>query len=73
MAEPGSHDEISDIQSDIERTRGQVGETIDALSAKVDKSKEAVKPPLAIVASVSGATVVGIIWWRRRSRRRRRS
>jgi len=69
--EPGPDARIGDIQSDIERTRGELGDTVDALSAKVDRSKAAAKPSLAVVASVAGMTVVGIFWWRWRSGRRR--
>jgi hypothetical protein len=69
-AEPGPDARIDEIQSDIERTRGQLGDTVDALTAKVDRTKAAAKPPLAVVASVAGATALGIFWWRRRSRRR---
>ncbi|HWF70198.1 MAG TPA: DUF3618 domain-containing protein [Mycobacterium sp.] len=74
--EPGRDADIREIQADIERTRGQLGKTVDALSANldakkdvVDRSRAAAKPSLAVVASVAGATVVGIFWWRRRSGR----
>jgi phage tail protein X len=76
-AEPGPDASIGDIQSDIERTRGQLGDTVDALSTKLDdklhvvqRSVAAAKPSLAVAASVAGASLVGIVWWRRRSRRR---
>jgi hypothetical protein len=69
-AEPGPDARVDEIQSDIEHTRAQLGETVDALTAKVDRTKAAAKLPLAVVASVAGATVVAIFWWRRRSRRR---
>jgi Protein of unknown function (DUF3618) len=76
--EPRPDANIEEIQSDIERTRGQLGDTVNALSTRldakkdiVDKSRAAAKPSLAVVAAVVGATVVGIIWWRRRSGRRR--
>jgi hypothetical protein len=75
--EPGRDADIRDIQADIERTRGELGKTVDALSADLDakkdvveRSRAAAKPSLAIVASVAGASVVGIVWWRRRSGRR---
>lgn len=70
-AEPGPDARIDEIQSDIERTRGELGETVGALTTKLDRKKAAVKPPLAIVASVAGVSVVGIVWWRRRSGRHR--
>jgi uncharacterized protein DUF3618 len=76
-AEPGRDADIADLQADIERTRGQLGKTVDALSANldakkvaVDRSRAAAKPSLTVVASVAGATMVGIFWWRRRSGRR---
>jgi Protein of unknown function (DUF3618) len=76
-AEPGRDADIADLQADIERTRGQLGKTVDALSANldakkvaVDRSRAAAKPSLVVVASVAGATMVGIFWWRRHSGRR---
>jgi hypothetical protein len=76
--EPGRDADIREIQADIERTRGELGKTVDALSANldakkeiVDRSRAAAKPSLTVVASIAGATVVGIFWWRRRSGRRR--
>lgn len=69
---------IREIQSDIERTRGQLDDTVNPLADEpdakvdvVDNSRAAAKPSLAVVASVAGATVVGIVWWRRRSGRHR--
>ncbi len=74
---PAPHADVSEIQADIERTRGELGKTVEALSANldakkelVDRSRAAAKPSLAIVASVAGVSMVGIIWWRRRSGRR---
>jgi hypothetical protein len=74
--EPSRDADIPEIQADIERTRSQLGDTVDALSANlnakkdiVDRSSAAAKPSLAVVASIAGATVVGIFWWRRRSSR----
>jgi hypothetical protein len=76
--EPRPDADINEIQADIERTRGELGKTVDALSANldakkdvIDKSKAAAKPSLAVVASVAGATIVGIFWWRRRTGRHR--
>ena len=69
--EPSRDADIPEIQADIERTRDQLGDTVDALSANLDAKKAAVKPSLAVVASVAGASVVAIIWWRRRSGRGR--
>lgn len=67
--EPERHATIAEIQADIEHTRGQLGDTVDALSAKVDRSKAAAKPPLMVVASIAGVTVAGLLWWRWRRRR----
>ncbi|BBY04803.1 DUF3618 domain-containing protein [Mycobacterium noviomagense] len=72
--EPGPNAAISEIQSDIEHTRGELGDTVGALSDKFDvagRARAAAKPSLVAVASVAGATVVSMFWWRRRSRRRR--
>ncbi len=72
--EPGSAADIGDIRADIERTRGELGDTVEALSAKLDvadRARAAAKPSLAVVASIAGVTVVTLIWWRRRSHRRR--
>ena len=71
--EPGPEAGIADIQSDIERTRGELGETVEALSGKfdiADRARAAAKS-LAVVASVAGVTVIGLIWWRRRTGRGR--
>ena len=71
--EPGPEAGIADIQSDIERTRGELGETVEALSGKFDiahRARAAAKS-LAVVASVAGVTVIGLIWWRRRTGRGR--
>jgi cobalamin biosynthesis Mg chelatase CobN len=77
--EPSPNADIEEIQADIERTRGQLGDTVSALSTKldatkdiVDRSRAAALPSLTVVASLAGVTLVGIVWWRRRSRRRRR-
>ena len=72
--EPGPDAGTADIQSDIERTRGELGETVEALSGKfdvADRARAAAKPSLAVVASVAGVTVIGLIWWRRRTNRGR--
>lgn len=73
-SKPGAAAEISDIQADIERTRGELGDTVETLSGKLDvadRARAAAKPSLAVVASIAGVTVVGLIWWRKRSGRRR--
>ena len=88
--DPGPAAGVDDIQADIERTREQLGETVGALSAKldvkgraqqkiadtrervIDKSREvrsqaqAAPVPVAAVAAVAAALLLGIIIWRRR-------
>ncbi|OBJ48054.1 DUF3618 domain-containing protein [Mycobacterium sp. 1423905.2] len=74
--EVGSDASIDDIQADIERTRDQLGETVQALSDKVNvvdrardtarEKAEAAKPLLAIAAG--GLVIVAVVWWRRRRR-----
>jgi hypothetical protein len=77
--EPRRDPDIHQIRADIERTGGQLDDTVDTLSAKPhatahvdDRSAGAAKPALTVVASVAGATVVAVFWWRRHSGRRRR-
>jgi hypothetical protein len=73
-AEPGRDASIHELQADIERTRHELGATVESLSAKanvIERAKvkaRAVAPSVAIVVSISGVTVIGIIWWRRRRR-----
>ena len=72
--EPGPTADISDIQADNERTRGELGGTVEALTGKLDvadRARAAAKPSLAVVASVAGVTVVAVIWWRKRLRAHR--
>ena len=61
-AEPARHASVAEIRSGIEHTRGG---SVDA----TESSTAEAKPPLAVVASVAGVTVVSLIWWRRRRRR----
>lgn len=70
VPEPGPEAGIADIQSDIERTREELGDTVEAFSDKFDvaqRARAAAKPSLAVVASVAGVTVIGLIWRRRRA------
>ncbi|WP_205873800.1 DUF3618 domain-containing protein [Mycobacterium camsae] len=72
--EPGPDAEIRDIQRDIERTRTQLGETVEVLSSKADvaeRAKEAARaaqPTLIVAASAAGVALVALLWWRRRRR-----
>jgi hypothetical protein len=40
--EPGRDADIRDIQADIERTRGELGQTVEALSANLDAKKDGI-------------------------------
>lgn len=76
--EPGPDAGIDELQADIEKTRSELGETVGALSDKLDvKSRaqgkahevtEAVKAepvvPVGVVVAVVAA--VGLLWWWRR-------
>ncbi len=72
--------DIDDLQADIEQTRERLGETVDALSEKLDvkahvkssadhakdKAVDTVSSNwIAIAAVVTVATVVAIIWKKR--------
>ncbi|HZQ32471.1 MAG TPA: DUF3618 domain-containing protein [Mycobacterium sp.] len=68
---------IDDIQADIRRTRHELGQTVEALSSKLNvkeqarykaaelRSKTPPVVPVAILAAV--VAVVGLVIWRRRS------
>ncbi len=60
-------DEMRLAQKEFQQS---ANDTVDALTAKLDRSKAAAKPSLVVVASVAGTTLVSIFWWRRRFRRR---
>lgn len=88
MTEPDQHPEpgpkagIDEIQADIERTRNQLGETVAALSSKVDvkqkvkqkatHSKELVAqkahaaPAVPLGLVAAVAVLLGIVIWKRR-------
>lgn len=64
---------VQDIQSDIERTRQELGETVNALAAKTDvagrvKGKFSDNPPVGALIAAVGIAVIGLLWWRRRHR-----
>lgn len=70
---------VDAIQADIEQTRKELGETVNALSAKADvtgRVKEKVNEtrrnvPVGPLAAALGAAVVVVLLLRRRRRRRR--
>jgi type VI protein secretion system component VasF len=74
--EPGADAGLDDIQADIEQTREQLGETVEALQAKLDvkaraqdkvaETKQQVVQRRVPIALVLGAVVVGVLIWRRR-------
>ncbi|WP_137144890.1 DUF3618 domain-containing protein [Mycolicibacterium sp. CR10] len=76
--EPGPDAGIDELKADIEKTRGQLGETVGALSDKMDvkartqdkvhEVTDTVKAKPAVPAGVMIAVVaaVGLVWWWRR-------
>ncbi len=66
--EPGPDADLDDIQHDIEETRAQLGNTVEALSAKMnlpERAKEtarAAQPTLVLAASAAGVTLVALLW-----------
>jgi hypothetical protein len=76
LREPGPDAGIDDIEADIERTRRELGQTVGALSAKLDVKARATDKarqlrsspvvPAALVAAV--LAVVGLVVWRRSRR-----
>jgi hypothetical protein len=74
--EPGPEAGVDDIQADIERTRHELGETVGALSEKLDVKKHASEkaaeikeksvPAVPIAVGVALVAVIGIVIWRRR-------
>lgn len=77
--EPGPDAGIAELQADIEQTRGELGETVGALSDKLDvkarthhavaDAKEHAKARPAVPVGVLLAVVAGIgliVWLRRR-------
>ena len=77
--EPGPDAGIDELQADIEKTRAELGETVGALSDKLDvkaraqhtvaEARESVKARPAVPVGVLVAVVAGVgllIWLRRR-------
>ena len=70
--EPGPDAGIVELRADINRTRAQLGDTVEALSAKVNVPErarakaEAAKPTLVLTGSAAAVALIGLLWWRRR-------
>jgi hypothetical protein len=68
--EPAPDADVDDLQADIEATRDQLGETVEALSAKLDVKRQAKQKvdemPVVPVAAVALIVIVGVVIWRRR-------
>jgi hypothetical protein len=68
--EPAPDAGVDDLQADIATTRDQLGETVEALSAKLDVKAQAKQKvdqmPLVPIAAVALIAIVGIVIWRRR-------
>ena len=74
--ELGPNAGIDEIQADIEQTRDQLGETVDALSHKLNVKEQAehkvsqlrAETPPAVPVAIAGAVaaVLGVVIWRRR-------
>jgi Protein of unknown function (DUF3618) len=56
QAEPGSDADVAEIQADIERTREQLGETVEALSAKFDVTGRAKQKTAETKDRIAGKT-----------------
>lgn len=78
-SEPTTFDSIEAVEQDIEQTRREVGETVEALSAKLDVRERvtdavtepdgSIKTAIPIAATIFATTVVllGVVIWRRRN------
>lgn len=68
--EPAPDAGVGDIQADIQATRDQLGETVEALSTKLDVKAQAKQKvdelPVVPIAAVALIAIVGIVIWRRR-------
>lgn len=73
---------IEELQADIERTRGELGETVAALSDKMDVKTRAqnrvhevadnakAEPAVPVAVVLAAAAAVGLLFWLRRRRSR---
>ena len=79
--QPGPDAGIEELQADIERTRGELGETVVALSDKFDVKTRTqnrmhevadnarAEPAIPIAAVLAVVSAVGLLVWLRRRRR----
>lgn len=77
---PGPDASSDDVQADIEATRSRLGETVEALSAKLDVKQQAKQKVLSATTDDAGAVrpavpgaalaviaaIVGFVIWKRR-------
>ena len=72
--EPGPEAGTDDLETDIERTRQELGATAAAVAAKLDvpaqarRKVEPVKRNAAPIVAVVAVAVLGLVIWRRRRR-----
>lgn len=64
---------MTDLEQEIDETREHLGETVDALTAKLDVKgraqdsfEESDKRKLGLIAAVGVAALIGLVLWRRR-------
>lgn len=80
--QPGPDAGIEELQADIERTRGELGDTVAALSDKMDVKTRTqnrihevadnakAEPAVPAAAVLAAAAAVGLLVWLRRRRSR---
>lgn len=62
----GGRDDLAALQADVERSRGELAETVDQLTAKLDKRPSA--KAVATGAAIATGVVVLLVALRRRRR-----
>ena len=80
--QPGPDAGIEELQADIERTRGELGDTVAALSDKMDVKTRTqnrihevadnakAEPAVPVAAVLAAAAAAGLLVWLRRRRSR---
>lgn len=80
--QPGPDAGIKELQADIERTRGELGDTVAALSDKMDVKTRTqnrihevtdhakAEPAVPVAAVLAAAAAAGLLVWLRRRRSR---